>query len=66
MPDETRISESRSDRKRVPCPVCNGVLVPLPGNSAVEALERHLERDHWYPCQLAHDAANEFFNNEFH
>ena len=23
------------------------------------ALEGHLERDHWYPSELAHDAASE-------
>jgi hypothetical protein len=25
----------------------------------MKALEGHLEHDHWYPCELAHDAASE-------
>ncbi len=41
--------------------MCNGILVPLPGNSPVKALEAHLERDHWYPWQLAHDEAMDQF-----
>lgn len=44
---------------RLRCPVCNRVVLPLPGHSAVRALEGHLERDHWYPEQAAHDAASE-------
>jgi len=37
------------------------MLMPLAGNSAVKALERHLERDHWYSWQGAHDAASDQF-----
>jgi len=37
------------------------MLMPLAGNSAVKALERHLERDHWYSRQGAHDAASDQF-----
>jgi hypothetical protein len=40
------------------------MLVPLLGDSAVDALERHLERDRWYPWQLAHEAAREAFNKK--
>ena len=49
MPDSTRLS----------CPVCDGILLSLLGDGAVDALERHLERDHWYPPQLAHQAAGQ-------
>jgi hypothetical protein len=63
MPDESPpVPEPKPNSIRLSCPVCNGMLVPLPGNSAVGALERHLECDHWYPWQLAHDAASEAFN----
>ena len=65
MPEEAPpVPEPKPNLMRLSCPVCKGILVPLPGNSAVEALERHLERDHWYPWQLAHDAANQAYNNK--
>jgi hypothetical protein len=57
MPNESPLPEPKPSSIRLSCPVCNGMLVPLAGNSAVKALERHLERDHWYSWQLAHDAA---------
>jgi hypothetical protein len=57
MPNESPLPEPKPSSIRLSCPACKGILVPLPGNSAVDALERHLERDHWYSWQLAHDAA---------
>jgi len=62
MPDELRLPEPNPHSIRLSCPECNGVVLPLPGNSAVKALEGHLERDHWYPWKLAHDTASEAFN----
>ena len=56
---ESLLCQAEPDPARVCCPVCNGTLVPLLGDWAVDALERHLERDHWYPRQLAHQAAGE-------
>lgn len=61
MPNDAPLPEPKPDSIKLSCPVCNGVLMPLQGNSAVNALERHLEREHWYPCQLAHDAAMDQF-----
>jgi hypothetical protein len=57
MPNESSLPEQKPSSIRLSCPVCNGKLVPLAANSAVQALERHLERDHWYSWQGAHDAA---------
>lgn len=54
MPDESSVPEPKPNPIRLSCPVCNGILVPLPGNLAVKVLEGHLERDHWYPLELAH------------
>ena len=60
-PSESPRPEPKPNPLRLSCPECKGILMPLPGNSAVSALERHLEHDHWYPWQLAHDAAmNQF------
>ncbi len=56
---ESLLHQPEPDPTRVSCPVCNGTLVPLLGDWAVDALERHLEQDHWYPRQLAHQAAGE-------
>jgi hypothetical protein len=65
MPNESPLPDPKPSSARLSCPVCNGILMPLPGNSAVKALERHLERDHWYSCQLAHDAAmNQFAHHK--
>ena len=61
MPNDAPLPEPKPDSIRLSCPVCNGVLMPLQGNSAVDALERHLEREHWYPWQLAHDSAMDQF-----
>jgi len=61
MPNESPLPEAKRSSIRLSCPVCNGILVPLPGNSVVKALERHLEHDHWYSWQLAHDAAMDQF-----
>jgi hypothetical protein len=61
MRNESPLPEPMPSSIRLSCPVCNGILVPLPGNSAVKALERHLERDHWYSSQPAHDAAMDQF-----
>lgn len=57
MPDESSLPERKPDSIRLSCPVCNGVLVPLPGDLAVKVLEGHLERDHWYSLEIAHDEA---------
>lgn len=57
MPDDSPRPGPKPNSIRLSCPVCNGNFVPLPGSQAVKALERHLELDHWYPCQLAHDEA---------
>jgi hypothetical protein len=62
MPDESALPEPNPNSIRLSCPECNGVVLPVPGNSAVQALEGHLERDHWYSWQLAHDTASEAFN----
>lgn len=62
MRDESPLPEPKPNSIRLSCPVCKGIILPLPGHSVVQALEGHLERDHWYPWQLAHDAANEAFN----
>lgn len=62
MPDELPMPESEPNSTRLFCPVCHGIVLPLPGSSAVRALEGHLERDHWYPSQLAHEAASEASN----
>jgi hypothetical protein len=59
--DQSALPEPKPDAIRLSCPVCKGIVLPLPGNSAVKALEGHLERDHWYPWQLAHDEASEAF-----
>jgi hypothetical protein len=61
MSNESPLPEPKPSLIRLSCPECNGILVPLSGNSAVKALERHLERDHWYSCQAAHDAAMDQF-----
>jgi hypothetical protein len=61
MPNESPLPEPKPSSMRLSCPLCNGIMVPLPGNSAVKALERHLERAHWYPWQLARDAAMDQF-----
>lgn len=66
MPDEPPLAEPKSRSTRLSCPVCQGVVLPLPGHSAVQALEGHLERDHWFPGQLAHDAASDAFNKQVH
>ena len=61
MPNESPLPEPKPSSIRLSCPVCHGMLVPLAGNPAVKALERHLERDHWYSWQVAHDAAMDQF-----
>ena len=38
MPDELRLPEPNPHSIRLSCPECNGVVLALPGNSAVEAL----------------------------
>lgn len=57
-----REGSANPNSTRLSCPVCNRVVLPLPGHSAVKALEGHLERDHWYPEHAAHVAANEAFD----
>src|SRR5271163_2681809 len=61
MSNESPLPEPKPTSIQLSCPVCNGMLMPLAGNSAVKALERHLERDHWYSRQGAHDAASDQF-----
>lgn len=56
-PNEFPAPDPQASSIQLSCPECSGILVPLPGNSAVNVLERHLEHDHWYPYQLAHAAA---------
>lgn len=56
--DESPLPEPKSN-SRLSCPACNAIVLPLPGHSAVQALEGHMERDHWYPRQVAHVAATE-------
>ena len=67
MPKERYVAEATPNSipaSCLSCPVCDGILAPLLGDLAVEVLERHLERDHWYPLQLAHEAATAAFNNK--
>jgi hypothetical protein len=62
IPDESPLPEPKPNSRQLSCPQCSRIVLPLPGSSAVKALEGHLERDHWYPSQLAHDAASEASN----
>jgi len=62
MPDKWPLPESKPNSIRLSCPVCNRIVLPLPGHSVIQALEGHLVRDHWYPGPAAHDAASDAFN----
>jgi hypothetical protein len=64
MSDESPLPEPNRNSIGLSCPECHGVVLPLPGNSAVKALEGHLERDHWYSWQLARDTASETLNKD--
>jgi len=63
MSPNENTSSHAAEELRLACPVCHRVVLALPGNSAVRALEGHLELAHWFENKLAHDTANEALNN---
>jgi hypothetical protein len=64
MRAQSHLPGAKSSWIRVSCPLCNGIVAAPEGDSAVQALVRHLEWDHWYPTQLAQQAAREAFDKK--